>query len=183
MSLIWQPLSLVALAIATYAGLKLPDVDQRLGFLLHRSIITHGPLLPMLALAFALNGNPVLRRIGAGVSAGLGVHFAFDLFPQAWQGYALISLPVYGWTSPVFSWICLGISLLLSMCFAVKSSRGIFDTGILVVALAGSFWYASGNEKTLWWPLLVTIGSFVLAYWLVGPDKQDNATEGRTSSS
>ena len=182
MSLIWHPLGLVALAIAAYAGLKLPDIDQRVDVLLHRSIITHGPLLPALALAFALNSNLVLRRIGAGVCAGLGVHFAFDLFPQAWQGYALISLPVYRWTSPVFSWICLGASLLLSMCFAVKSSRSIVDTVVLVVALAVSFWYASGNERTFWWPLLVTIGSFVLAYLLVGPDKQNNEAAGRTSS-
>ena len=183
MALILQPLSLIALAIAVYIGLRLPDVDQRVGFLLHRSIITHGPLLPMLALAFALNDNPVLRRTGMGVSAGLGVHFAFDLFPQAWHGYALISLPVYGWTPPVFSWICLGAALLLSMCFAVKSSRGIIDTGILVVALAAAFWYATGNEKTLLWPLLVTIGSFALAYLLVGPDKQGQETESQTNSS
>ena len=177
MSLIWQIAALATLPLAAYIGLKLPDVDQRIGFLLHRSIITHGPLLPLLAFAFAVGDNPILRRIGMGVGAGLGIHFAFDLFPQSWQGYALISLPIYGWTPPIFSWICLGVALMLSMCFAVKSIRSSVDTAILLVVLASSFWFAASNEKTLWWPLSIVIGSLVIAYWLVGPDKSGRDSE------
>ena len=82
MSLIWQPLSLIVLATAVYIGLKFPDVDQRVGFLLHRSIITHGPLLPLVAFAFALGDNPVQHRLGAGIGIGFAVHMALDLFPR-----------------------------------------------------------------------------------------------------
>ena len=171
MNLLWQPLSLVALGIAAYIGLKLPDIDQQVGFLLHRSIITHGPLFPLLAYIFATTEHPVPRRFALGACGGLAVHFAFDLFPRAWQGYALVSLPVYGWMPPVVSWVILGGTLLLSMCYTVKCSRSGMDTVMLLVVLAASFWFAVRNENALWLPLAVLVSSFVVAYWLVGPDK------------
>ena len=80
MALVWQILSLAALASGSYAGLRTPDVDQSTWFLLHRSAITHGPLLPLAAFAPALGSNaPVRRRFGMGVCIGFAIHTAFDV--------------------------------------------------------------------------------------------------------
>ena len=37
-----------------------------------------------------------------GVCIAFSVHHAFDLFPTEWTGYALISIPFYGWTPWLF---------------------------------------------------------------------------------
>ena len=172
MALLWQPLSLAVLAVAVYIGLKFPDVDQRAGFLLHRSIITHGPLLPLLAFAFAHGDNPVRRRLGTGIGVGFAVHMAFDLFPRAWQGYALISLPVYGWTHPVFSWIWIAATLLISFGFAIKLCRNAIDVFILLAAAVVAFAFVAPGENALWRPLAVTAAVFLISFWMIGPDKE-----------
>lgn len=180
MGLIWQSFSLIVLAAAVYIGLKFPDVDQRVGFLLHRSIITHGPLLPLLAFAFALGDNPVQRRLGMGIGIGFAVHMAFDLFPRAWQGYALISLPVYGWTPPVFSWIWISATMLISFGLAIKLCRNALDVVFLLVAVLTAFLFVAPNENALWYPLAVTAGAFLLSFWMIGPDKEAANREKRT---
>ena len=147
MNLLWQPLSLVALGIAAYIGLKLPDVDQHVGFLLHRSIITHGPLFPLAAFIIAQVDNPLPRRFGMGIGMGYAVHMAFDLFPQSWQGYALISIPGYGWIPWILSWIWIALTIVLSMALAIKLVRHLGDALILLLAVAAVFFFASGNEK------------------------------------
>lgn len=176
MALIWQPLSLIALTAAVYIGLHLPDVDQRVGFLLHRSILTHGPLLPILAFFLALGDNPVQRRLGMGMEAGYAVHLAFDLFPQAWQGYALISLPGYGWTPAIFSWIWITATMLICFSLAIKLSRNAMDSIILLIAVAATFLFAAIGESTFWRPLGVTVASVLICYWLIGPDQEKSSS-------
>jgi hypothetical protein len=179
MGLKWQTLSLAALVVALYIGLKLPDVDQRVGFLLHRSIVTHGPLLPLLAFVLAQGDNPVPRKAAMGIGIGFAVHMAFDLFPRAWQGYALISLPVYGRTPAVFSWIWTSAMMLVSMSIAVKLIRNGWDAIVLLTALAATFAFAASGERALWFPLGVTAGSLLVSYWLTGPDKDAPSLLGR----
>ncbi len=178
--MIWQALSLVALAIAAYIGLKFPDVDQRIGFLLHRSIITHGPLLPLLAFVIAEADNPARRRFGIGICAGFAVHMAFDLFPLAWQGYALISVPIYGWLPPVVSWICLAATTLICMGLGAKLIQGLADGLLLLIALAGAFAVAVGNEREFWWPTAVILAALVIACWIVKPTRQGNRQDSQT---
>ena len=175
MILIWQPLSLIVLAAAIYTGLKFPDVDQRVGFLLHRSIITHGPLLPLLALALSMGDNPLQRRLGIGIGIGFAVHMAFDLFPRGWQGYALISLPAYGWTPPIFSWIWISTTMLISFSIAIKLCRNAMDVVILVVAVSAAFLFVAPNENALWRPLAVTAAAFMFSFWMIGLDKEGAA--------
>ena len=170
--MIWQLLSLVVLAAAVYIGLKFPDVDQRVGFLLHRSIITHGPFLPLLAFALAQVDSAVLRRLGTGIGVGFAVHMAFDLFPRAWQGYALISLPVYGWTPPAFSWIWISVTMLVSLGVAIKLCRSAIDMFILLVATVIAFAIVAPDENALWRPMAVTAAAFLVTFRVIGPDKE-----------
>ena len=157
MALVWQPISLIALVLAVYIGLKFPDVDQRVGFLLHRSIITHGPLLPLVAFAFALGDNPVQRRLGVGIGIGFAVHIAFDLFPKAWQGYALISLPWYGWTPAKKSFLGSGSRPPCSLTsgIAIRLCRNGMDVTVLLLAAAAAFAIVAPGENALWRPLAV----------------------------
>ena len=173
MNLLWQPLSLVALGIAAYIGLKLPDVDQHVGFLLHRSIITHGPLFPLAAFIFAQVDNPLPRRFGMGIGMGYAVHMAFDLFPQSWHGYALISIPVYGWIPWILSWIWIALTIVLSMALAIKLVHHWGDALILLLAVAAVFFYASGNEKAFWLPMLATVVCFAVSYWVIKPTRKE----------
>ena len=180
MTLIWQPLSILALAVAAYIGLKLPDIDQQVGFLLHRSIITHGPLFPLAAFFLGQIDNPLTRRFGTGICLGYSIHMAFDLFPQAWQGYALISIPGYGWIPSVASWICIAATMLLCLALAVKLARHLGDVIIVVVALAAIFVFASGNEASFWLPMAATVLCFAVAYWVIRPTRQKDRQEART---
>lgn len=82
------------LALAGFAlGWSLPDIDHNLWFATHRSLLTHSFLLPLAVFGIA-RGRPLLRYVGIGVCLALAVHLFFDLFPQSWVGYALLTAPM-----------------------------------------------------------------------------------------
>ena len=85
-------------------GNEFPDIDQGSRFLVHRSVFTHGPLLPFLLflVASGIKSIPV-RLLAMGFCLGVAVHLSFDLFPKGWAGHALIHIPVVGWTYPLVS--------------------------------------------------------------------------------
>ena len=94
-----------ALVVGLAVGNWFPDVDQKTDLLVHRSIVTHGPLLPIIVVGVAsvMRTTP-LRWVALGLAVGLAVHLSFDLFPKGWSGFALISVPGYGWMAPWFLW-------------------------------------------------------------------------------
>ena len=106
-----------------YLGGETPDLDQRTSLLLHRSILTHGLLAPLLVNRF-LSGPRVLRWFAAGFALGVAVHLAADLFPEAWTGFALISLPFYGWLPATASITWLVASIAVCLGLAVWSLLG-----------------------------------------------------------
>ena len=79
-------------------GLVAPDVDQRLPFLTHRSLLTHGPWFALLAtwLAQKSQSQSAVPLIACSFVIGLALHFAADLFPKAWIGFALVHIPFWG---------------------------------------------------------------------------------------
>jgi len=140
------------LVIGVVVGVYFPDLDQRLPFLLHRSILTHNAFLPLLlGLFFHQKKPPALRLLAVGVSEALAVHLAFDLFPIAWSGYALISVPFLGRTSPVFSWLWIALSIVLSLVIVVALVRNGLEMGLAVVGLVAAFsWYATTQHVFIW---------------------------------
>ena len=81
----------IAILLAALAGTTLPDIDQLLPLLDHRSAITHS-----IAPAVAALGARSVRPVGCGLALGLGLHLSADCFPQAMIGYATIKLPLGG---------------------------------------------------------------------------------------
>ncbi len=114
-------LSFIGLAFPL--GLVAPDVDQKISFLVHRSIFTHAPWLALLATFWALKSKSrwAVPCICAAFTCGLVVHFAADLFPKAWMGFALVHIPVVGRLSPTASVCWLLSSLAISVACALYS--------------------------------------------------------------
>ena len=128
---------LVILYVSLLAGLEFPDFDLHLLFFLgHRSILTHGIIVPFFLYKFLTmesyskfsnkifgrffsNKNiskEVLDYVYIGFLTGIAIHLCADLFPKAWIGYAQIVFP---------TWIRMGAPfsigwMLLNMFFALK---------------------------------------------------------------
>ena len=108
-------------AIGAWLGSWFPDIDLNLKpFLLHRSIVTHGFLIPALVLFATGMTRPVWADwLIAGFSAGVALHLAFDLFPKKFKGLALIRVPKVGLKD---NCVCFDNPLLLSGSNAKRAS-------------------------------------------------------------
>ena len=107
---------LITLFVSLLAGLEFPDTDFILIFILdHRSIITHGILIPFFLYRYLtkegkqdflnkyfskiLTSNKIknefLDYVYIGFLIGIAIHLCADLFPKAYIGYAMIKLPFF----------------------------------------------------------------------------------------
>ena len=154
---LWTIAVLVAGALA---GLELPDKDQGIDFLLHRSIVTHGPLIP-LGLYWASKDARFswLRLSAMYVCLGFLVHMAFDLFPAGWSGFALISIPGYGWIPAWTSVVWLAGTCLLSAYLAARLARGLEDATLFAVGAVAIFVAEAPGESAVVGPLIVVAAS------------------------
>ena len=131
---------LVILYISLLAGLEFPDFDLHLLFFLgHRSILTHGIIIPFLLYTFLNNERyskisnkifgrffsnknvtkEVLDYVYIGFLIGIAIHLCADLFPKAWIGFALIKFPPWISMGAPFSiaWMLVNIFLALKIAF------------------------------------------------------------------
>ena len=114
-------LTISFIGFAFVLGLVAPDVDQRLPFLTHRSLLTHGPWFAVLAawLAQKSRRRSAVPLIAGSFVIGLVFHLAFDLFPKAWMGFALVHIPFWGRLPAAVSVCWLIGSLVVSAACAV----------------------------------------------------------------
>ena len=91
-------LTMAFVTLAFALGMIAPDADQKTGLIVHRSILTHGPWLALIAafLVTRTDSRQMIPLTGSAFASGLTVHLAADLFPQSWTGFALIHIPWYG---------------------------------------------------------------------------------------
>ena len=130
-------------AVGAWLGSWFPDIDQKIGFLRHRSIVTHGFLMPAILLIGV--GVTRVERVDwfiAGFAAGVAVHLAFDLFPESWRGYALITTPLFGGMSKRVSILWLFVSVFLCLSISVILARG--EIGLIAYAVALFVLYVYG---------------------------------------
>ena len=162
----WKALSfgLLFLVAGLAVGEEFPDVDQDVDFLVHRSIFTHGALLPLLLFPFAaaFKAAPV-RLFAIGFSLGVAVHLSFDLFPRAWRGFALIHVPAIGWTYPVVSWVWIALSIVVCVYSAMKLVRAGSQGVALVLGVLGIFVYAGSSEEGLLGPFIAVVAAGLVA--------------------
>ncbi len=144
-----------ALVVGLAIGDWFPDVDQDAGLLSHRSIVTHGPLVPFIVVAVAsLTRTIPLRWFALGLAVGVAVHLSFDLFPKGWSGFALISVPGYGWAAPWISGVWIAISTVFCTYLAIRLVRNGIDGCLLIMSLICGFGYISIGEDTFWRPVV-----------------------------
>ena len=155
--------TIAVLVAGAWAGLELPDCDQRIDLLLHRSIVTHGPLIP-LCLFWTLKDVRYswVRLFVMYVCLGFMVHMAFDLFPARWSGYALISIPLYGRIPAWASVLWLAGTSLLSAYLAARLARRFEEATLLAVGAVAIFVAAAPGERVVVGPLLVVAASLTI---------------------
>ena len=161
-------LGLVALVVGLAVGDWFPDIDQKTGLLLHRSIVTHGPLVPLIVFAAASGTRSIqIRWFALGATLGVALHLSFDLFPNGWSGFALISVPSYGWTVPWFSWIWISVSTVTCTFLALRLVRGVLDGSLFLLSLVFAFGYIAVDEDALWRPIVALTVATVISLTLV----------------
>ena len=118
---------LVVLYVSLLAGLEFPDFDLHLlVFLGHRSILTHGIIVPYFLYRFLNNrkiSNEVLDFVYIGFLLGIALHLCADLFPKAWIGFALIMFPPWIPMGAPFSIIWMLSNLIIALWIAFKKLR------------------------------------------------------------
>jgi hypothetical protein len=157
----------IAIVVGLAIGLWLADVDRTFPFLRHRSIVTHGIVL--VGLLYLLLRNNEERWVRSGIASlalGMAVHLSFDLFPRAWQGLALITVPLVGVTGATFSMLWLATNLLACVYFALwlleKRTEAVVAFGGMVVG----FSIAATRETSVIPALIVLMAAIVVATFL-----------------
>jgi hypothetical protein len=147
-------------------GAGLPDADRALG-LVHRSIITHGLLFPLLFWLIAQSRNTSASRLFTiGFCVATGVHLAFDLFPRAWLGASIIYIPAIGSGGLVFSWCWIAVSIVVSIYIALALAKSNTDLVYAFLGFALVFLLSYPLERAFWLPLIALAVSFAFAYRL-----------------
>jgi len=160
-------LSLLFLLTGLVAGLNLPDLDLRVGFLGHRSIITHNALFPFfLLLGVYRKEPPTTRWLAIGFSLALATHLCFDLFPKAWSGFALITIPFYGRSNPFFSWLWIALSIICCLYWALLLVKKVWDLLAVIGGGVVSFGYCATTEPGVWPALIALLLGTVLVLLL-----------------
>jgi hypothetical protein len=160
-------LGLVMFIVGMKIGISLPDIDQYVPFLIHRSILTHGLLLPLLVFLAVEShrqhghqthfAHQVWRPLVMGLCLGSAIHLCFDLFPSYWRGYALIWVPLHGRTSPAFSWLWLAASCTVCIYLALLLIRFVFEVLQGAIGMILVFLLNSAGERTVIGALLVLV--------------------------
>ncbi|PID55986.1 hypothetical protein CSB45_13615 [candidate division KSB3 bacterium] len=122
-------------------GIKFADIDLLFPSCLlhHRALLTHGFILPLcLSWIVWRTRLQFLRGVTLGFCVTNTVHLSFDLFPQAWRGYALIHL---FWLSfpPLLSWIWIAGSLVICWYLWRMFVRTLWELCLSAAGLLAGF--------------------------------------------
>ena len=165
---------LAALLFGAALGSQLPDIDLWLFFLVgqHRSGLTHSPLIPFLVWVAVRDREPWWNWFGAGLAAAFAAHFARDLFPAAWYGFAQIHLPIWGRLGGTLSVVWLLSSIVACWYLALRfiAHRHLVPMVALAAAVGFAFELARGRwPMPVFWPVVVLLATFALATMLPNP--------------
>jgi hypothetical protein len=144
---------LILLLLCAEISFAFPDLDQKFNgeipsnILSHRSILTHSFLLAWLSYWATFRRKALLPRLyGFVVGIATAVHLSFDLFPRKWEGYSLIHIPLIGRTSPEFSKLWIGLSIIISLYVVLLCTRNSAEVVIVLVCLVLLFGFYTTTE-------------------------------------
>lgn len=176
----------ILFAFGCLIGLRLADFDQSFTWwplIVHRSLLTHGFLLPLL-LFLAVHrphprrsgqqsnqgggaDDPRLRLFVQGLCLASAVHLCFDLYPAGWGRYSRVFVPFSGWTTPAFSKIWLGAGALVCLYLACCLLRGWGGLGLALLGLIVTYGVHAAREPHPSFYALVTLVPLVLVAFLL----------------
>ena len=160
----------IAIIAGLLVGLWIADLDQIFPFLRHRSILTHGLVLVGVAYALLRNTPSAWARPSiAALALGMAVHLSFDLFPRAWYGFALITIPFVGTTGSTFSTLWLALNVLGCICVALWLLRDRTEAVVAFGGMALGFCLAASRPGTALPALLTLLTAAILAAFLPNP--------------
>jgi hypothetical protein len=141
-------LPILLLAAGCAIGRRFADIDQSLPLLEHRSILTHGFLLPLLLVTLLRRGSE--REHGArlftiGFLLASAVHLAFDLFPRDWS-HGSIVIPMWGRTSPMFSFAWMAVGIVVCLDLAIGLIQAPREGWLCAVAAVAVFAITAQHE-------------------------------------
>lgn len=163
---------LAALALGVLVGVQLPDIDLWLFFLAgsHRSILTHSPLIPYALFLAARGRGPWWRWGTIGLATSFAGHLAFDVFPKAWYGAALVTVPIFGRLDPTLSLLCLMASLVGSWYIALQLVQHKREMGLVVLAGVVGFIIGGMRSGEAWFlPTLALAAGLGIAALIPNP--------------
>jgi hypothetical protein len=144
------------------------DFDHTLAFLQHRSIVTHGVIIPLLVYLLLPKDQEWIRLVLIGVFVGMGAHLSYDLFPRGWGTYARISIPIYGYLNIALSVIWIGLNVVVSLYIALLLVRQGYEVGLAIVGLIVVFMGYAPTENAFWSPLIALVVALGVALVLPG---------------
>lgn len=170
--------------VGAFIGLKLPDFDLVFRWwplIEHRSLLTHGLLIPLLLFAtlkthvIGKQADPRLRLALLGFYLATAVHLCFDLFPSRWYGMAHIHIPLLGWVGEAPSVLWMGVGAFVSLYLACRLLRHVTDVGLGLLGLATSYGVSAAHEpRPSFFALMVLVplalGAFLLPRRLHDPE-------------
>ena len=168
----------VFVVLGLHYGISMPDIDQRTNLLIHRSIITHSPLIPFILFGLVSTvGYRLYRRFVIGLCVAFAVHHAFDLFPKEWTGYALIRIPfLVGTTPALFSWIWIAFSMCACAYLAARLVQGLMDILCYLLGFIYIFIVTVPKEHAWFGPIVaLTVTIIVLGPTMLLRRKSDEA--------
>jgi hypothetical protein len=165
--------AVVAGIVGLLVGMAFPDLDLRFaqwlprGIIQHRSLLTHGMLVPLGLFVLAHEQRrPGLRLLAMGFSIGVAVHLCFDLYPSVWRGTALLHVPFVGMLAGTTSMLWMLAGIVGSLCVVFALMRNTTDLGLGFAGLIGAFASLAKGEFTFWQPLIILVVACAVAWYL-----------------
>lgn len=168
-------LGMVLFLIGGGIGLRFADFDHSfrwLPLLDHRSLLTHGFLVPLLVCwgleVFKKEAGPAPRLFALGLCLASSVHLGFDLAsPSRWHGYALVHAPFVGRLDAGTSQLWLGMGILGCLYLACRTLRGQKDLALAIIGMVlGYGVHAAAQPRASFWALLALAAGCLAAITL-----------------
>jgi hypothetical protein len=173
----------ILFVIGCFIGLKFPDFDNAFRWhplLLHRSILTHSFLIPLLFAcsfgAFRKTAQTTTRWFILGLCAATAVHLCFDLFVNRWMGFSLLHIPFFGRTTPLLSFACFAISAFVCLFISCRLLRNPRELLLLIGGTAVCYGTCAARQPYLsFWALVALVITGFLSLVIARPSYRNEA--------